>query len=75
MTQTIDILAGRRVISTYRTDIRFAVEKDFFYAFGNFNPPYQVLANGYRLHLRSGDRVDVPCSFQVEVLEADRHLD
>jgi hypothetical protein len=66
---TIDILSQRKIANVYRTELRFAINKDFFFAFNEYNPPFQRIANGFRLHLRNGERVDVPESFEVEVSE------
>jgi len=68
--KALDILSTRKVTETYKADLRFAIHKDFFSALGTFNPPFQKLASGYRLFLKSGEQVDVPESFQVEVYEA-----
>ena len=68
--KTIDLLSRRKVTEVYMEEVRFAVNKDFFCAFGTFNPPHQQLANGYRLFLKNGERVDVAGSFRVEVFEA-----
>ena len=70
MITALDILSTRKVTEIYKEDIRFAIHKDFFSAFGTFNPPHQRLADGYRLFLKSGERVDVADNFQVEVYEA-----
>ena len=71
MIKAIDILAQRKVTETYKTELRFAVNKEFFCAFNAINPPAQKTASGYRLHLPSGDRMDVSEHFQVTVFEAD----
>ena len=70
MTTTLDILSTRKVTEIYKEELRFAIHKDFFFALGTLNPPHQRLASGYRLFLKSGERVDVSDSFQVEVYEA-----
>jgi len=69
MQKTLDILSTRKVSKTYKEELRFAVNKDCFSTFNTFNPPYRVTASGYRLHLPSGERVDVPGSFPVTVFE------
>jgi hypothetical protein len=68
--KTIDILSTKKVSEIYREKISLAINKDFFSALGTFNPPLQKIASGYRLFLKSGEQVDVPDSFQVEVYEA-----
>jgi hypothetical protein len=67
---TINVLSTRKVTEIYKTELRFAIHKDFFSAFNTLNPPHQKLSNGYRLFLGDGERVDVSDSFQVEVYEA-----
>jgi len=68
--KAIDILSTKKVSEIYREKISLAINKDFFLALGTFNPPLQKIASGYRLFLKSGEQVDVPDSFQVEVYEA-----
>jgi hypothetical protein len=68
--KAIDILSTKKVSEIYREKISLAINKDFFSALGTFNPPFQEIASGYRLFLKSGEQVDVPDSFQVEVYEA-----
>ena len=70
MITTLDILSDRKVTNIYKEELRFAINKDFFSAFNTFNPPHQKLAEGYRLFLNDGERVDVSDNFQVEVYEA-----
>ena len=67
---TINVLSTRKVTEIYKTELRFAIHKDFFSAFNTLNPPHQKLSNGYRLFLSDGEKVDVSDSFQVEVYEA-----
>ena len=67
---SLDILSTRKVTNIYQEELRFAINKDFFLAFNTFNPPYQKLAEGYRLFLNDGERMDVSDNFQVEVYEA-----
>ena len=71
MKNSIDILAQKKVKETYRTELRFAVNTDFFAAFNAVNPPHQKTANGYRLFLPNGERVDVSEHLEVTVFETD----
>ena len=71
MINPIDILTQKKVKETYRTELRFAVNTDFFAAFNAVNPPHQKTANGYRLFLPNGERVDVSEHLEVTVFETD----
>jgi|14_taG_2_1085336.scaffolds.fasta_scaffold14267_2 hypothetical protein len=75
MIKPIDILAQKKVKETYRTELRFAINKEFFSAFNTVNPPYQKTASGYRLFLPSGERVEVSEHFKVNVFETDGFKD
>ena len=69
MINPIDILTQKKVKETYRTELRFAVNTEFFAAFNAVNPPHQKTANGYRLFLPNGERVEVSDHFKVTVFE------
>ena len=69
MINSIDILAQKKVKEIYRTELRFAINKEFFSVFNTVNPPYQKIGNGYRLFLPSGERIEVSEHMEVEVFE------
>ena len=71
MINSIDILSQKKVKDIYHTELRFAVNKEFFCAFNTFNPPYQKTANGFHLFLKNGERVEVSEHMEVEVFETE----
>jgi hypothetical protein len=75
MINPIDILAQKKIKEVYRTELRFAINKEFFSAFNAVNPSFQKTGSGYRLFLPSGDRVEVSEHFEVTVFETDGFKD
>jgi hypothetical protein len=75
MINSIDILAQKKIKEVYRTELRFAINKEFFSAFNTVNPPFQKTGSGYRLFLPSGERVEVSEQFEVTVFENDGFKD
>jgi len=71
MIKAIDILVQKEIKEIYRTELRFAINKEFFCALNTVNPPCQKIGNGYRLFLPNGERVEVSEHMEVEVFETD----